>query len=352
MLFTYRNLAALLFSACAMTAQAQPADSLSDGRVGRIEFASITTPNPLEYARLNLTNTRAATVSGELIMPRNYQSLGRVPAVVLTHGSGGVESNMYDVWAKELNATGYAVFIIDSFKPRGVEETNSNQSLLSVQSQIADTLNALRILATHPLIDATKIYNMGFSRGGNVAFDTAWPMWQRPVNTNGTRFAGHVVWYPGNCNVRHRTDDREKITAPMFVLLADREYEEGQSVEVCRRWYDEMTAKGNDIRYKEYKGARHGFDGLNFTYRVNPRTSSGRNCDMEVYVTPERDGTPGRNGFDFKQNKALKTFEDFRSSVTACAESGNVAGSRGGGNARAIQAEAVRDALEFLRSIK
>jgi dienelactone hydrolase len=352
MLFMQRTLAALLFSACAMTAQAQPANSLTDGRVGRTEFASITSPSHLEYARLDLTNTRVATVSGELIMPRNYQTLGRVPAVVLTHGSGGVESNMYDVWAKELNAAGYAVFIIDSLKPRGVGDILSDQSLVSLVTQTADTQNALSILTTHPLIDAKKIYNMGFSRGGSVAFDTAWPTWQRPVNTNGARFAGHVAWYPGNCNIRHRSDDREKTTAPMLVLYAEHDLEESQNVRVCQRWMDELIAKGNDIRHKEYKGARHGFDGLNFAYRVVPRTSGSRKCDMEVYVTPESDGTPGRNGFDFKQNKPITTHADFRSSLDACIERGTVTGTRGGWHARAVQAEAVRDALEFLRSIK
>jgi dienelactone hydrolase len=352
MLHTKCFIVSAIIGLCAMTAQAQPADTLVDGRVGRIEFASITSPSHLEYARLNLTNTRAAIVSGELIMPKNYQTLGRVPAVVLTHGSGGVESNMYDVWAKELNAAGYAVFIIDSLKPRGVGDILSDQTLVSLVTQTADTLNALRILATHPLIDAKKIYNMGFSRGGSVAFDTAWPTWQRPVNTNGARFAGHVAWYPGNCNIRHRTDDREKTTAPMLVLYAEHDLEESQNVRVCQHWMDELIAKGNDIRHKEYKGARHGFDGLNFAYRVVPRTSSSRKCDFEVYVTPESDGTPGRNGFDRNQNKPIVTHADFRSSLEACIERGTVTGTRGGWHARAVQAEAVRDALEFLRSIK
>jgi dienelactone hydrolase len=330
---------------------AAPVSDLSGGQTGRIEFNSITSPNRYEYARLNLQNTKQVTVLADLLMPTIKVS-GKVPAVVLSHGSGGVESGMYDVWAKELNAAGYAVFIPDTYKPRGVSETNSNQDAVPYTAHIADTLNALRLLATHPQIDATRIFNMGFSRGGSTAFDTAWPTWQRPVDTNGVKFAGHIAWYPGNCNLRYRTDDVDKATAPIFVLLADRELEESADVAVCRRWYDELASKGNAITYKEYRGARHGFDGLNFSYRVNPRTSSGRKCDMEVFMTTVRDGTPGKNGNDFKLNRPIKTFQDFDISAKACLENGTVPGSRGGGNAREVQAESVKDAINFLKGVK
>lgn len=344
----YQFLIAVAFAANPATAA--PVSDLSGGQTGRIEFNSITSPNRYEYARLNVQNTKQVTVFGDLLMPTIKVS-GKVPAVVLSHGSGGVESGMYDVWAKELNAAGYAVFIPDSYKPRGVSETNSNQDAVPYTAHIADTLNALRLLATHPQIDANRIFNMGFSRGGSTAFDTAWPTWQRPIDTNGAKFAGHIAWYPGNCNLRYRTDDVDKATAPIFVLLADRELEESADVAVCRRWYDELAAKGNAITYKEYKGARHGFDGLNFSYRVNPRTSSGRKCDMEVFMTTVRDGTPGKNGNDFKLNRPIKTFQDFDSSAKACLENGTVPGSRGGGNAREVQAESVKDAINFLKGL-
>ena len=196
-----RILATIAIFAGSIAAIAAPLTNLAAGQTGRIEFNSITSPNRYEYARLNLQNTKQVTVFADLLMPKNINS--KVPAVVLSHGSGGVESNMYDVWAKELNAAGYAVFIPDSYKPRGVSETNSNQDAVPYTAHVADTLNALRLLATHPQIDAARIFNMGFSRGGSTAFDTAWPTWQRPIDTNGVKFAGHIAWYPGNCNLRY-----------------------------------------------------------------------------------------------------------------------------------------------------
>jgi dienelactone hydrolase len=83
------------------------------------------------------------------------------------------------------------------------------------------------------------------------------------------------------------------------VLLADHRLEESQDVLVCRRYYDELTEKGILINYKEYKDARHGFDGSNFTYRVNRRTSSAKRCDMKVFMTTKRGSGVGNNGYDF-----------------------------------------------------
>jgi hypothetical protein len=45
----------------------------------------------------------AATIAGELRLPRVP---GRLPAVVLVHGSGGVGSNI-GRWAQELNGAGF-----------------------------------------------------------------------------------------------------------------------------------------------------------------------------------------------------------------------------------------------------
>lgn len=95
------------------------------------------------------------------------------------------------------------------------------------------------------------------------------------------------------------------------MLLADRELEEAQDVAVCRRWYDELIAKGNNIRYKELKGARHAFDTLNFTYRVNPRTTSAKNCDMELYMTMKAGSGLGNNVYDFKKKRPLATGAEF-----------------------------------------
>lgn len=346
---TKKNMKHLLLAIALLTnlVHAEPLADLSGGQVGRIEFNSITPPNRFEYARKWMENTKTVTIYADLILPSNIPAETKVPVVVLSHGSGGIESDMFNVWAKQLNAIGYAVFIPDFYKPRGVIATNGNQEAVPYPSDVADTLNALRMLATHPQIDASRIYNMGFSRGGTTAFDTAWPTWQRPIDTNGVKFAGHIVWYPGNCDVRYRTDNVEKTTAPMMVLLPDRDKEEGQDVAVCERYFDELIGKGNNIIYKQYKGARHAFDSLNTNYRWNPKTTIVKDCDMEVFM--RQGGQPiFTDGFDYKKKEVIGSGKDIVSSLKSCLTFGG--GSRGG--SPEIQRQAVGDAIAFLQGLK
>lgn len=341
---------ALFTAMSAAQAVAGPLFDLSGGQVGRFEYQSVTPPNRHLYARHLLNGTTPVSIAAELLMPPGISAEAKVPGVVLSHGSGGMEPPLRQVWAKVLNAAGYAVLIPDSYTPRGVVETNSNQDLVPYPAHVADAMNALRVLIRHPQIDPARIFHIGFSRGGSAAFDTAWPTWSDPVNTDTVKFAGHVVFYPGNCNIRYRTDDREKSTAPTLVLLADRDLEEAQDVAVCRRWYDELIAKGNNIRYKEFKGARHGFDTDNFVYRVNPRTTSSRNCDIELFMTLQPGSGLGRDAFDLKTRRPLTTGPEFAEAAQAC--TAIVPGSRGGGDARAIQAQALQEALQFLEQLR
>ena len=179
----FKTLIVLALSIPAIGSAYAQSESLSDGRSGRIEFQSINVPDMWQFARKNTSNTRAQTVWGDLLLPKTIS--GKAPALVIMHGSAGVEPWATDLWAAKLNPAGAAVFVVDSYKPRGVQETNTNQlgEQVTMPSQTADALNALRMLATHPKIDSNRIYVIGMSRGGNPAFYSAWPMYQAAVNT-------------------------------------------------------------------------------------------------------------------------------------------------------------------------
>src|ERR1043166_2676439 len=61
-------------------------------------------------------NGKPVTVTGEL---RIAQGAGRLPVVVLIHGSGGMGPNV-EMWARELNAMGITTFALDGFTGRGL----------------------------------------------------------------------------------------------------------------------------------------------------------------------------------------------------------------------------------------
>lgn len=325
-------------------AVAAPLAELSGLQTGRIEFQSINTPDMWQYARKNTSNTTQQTVWGDLLMPKTVT--GKVPALVIMHGSAGVEPWAYDLWAARLNPAGAAVFVVDSYKPRGVDGTSTNQldTKVTMPSQVADALNALRVLATHPQVDASRIYVIGMSRGGNPAFYSAWPMYQAAVNTNGAKFAGHIPMYPGMCNIRYRADANAKATAPIFFALPDRDREDYQDVVVCERYAKELEAAGNQVTVKEYKGTYHAWDGGGRRFRYENGQHSGKQCDLELQMTSVMGGGLGKNAKDLKSNREIKTFDEWNTAVRGCMTSVRA---RIGGDAAQTDA-VVEDVLKFM----
>ena len=103
-------------------------------------------------------------VSGELYMPASAK--GPVPALILKHGSGGLEGPTgvnIRKWAATVANWGVAALIVDSFGPRKITQTATNQSQLSDWADIADSLAALKMLAADPRIDKSRIGIMGWS---------------------------------------------------------------------------------------------------------------------------------------------------------------------------------------------
>ena len=209
--------------------------------------------------------------------------------------------------------------MVDSYKPHGVNGTSTNQldSKVTMPSQVADALNALRVLATHPQIDANRIYVIGMSRGGNPAFYSAWPMYQEPVNTNGVKFAGHIPMYPGMCNIRYRADADTKATAPIFFALPDRNNEELQDVSICQRYAKELADAGNAVKVKEYKGTYHAWDGGGRSFRYE-YAQTAKPCDMELQMTNVQGSGIGRSAKDLKVNRDLKTYDEWFAAVRTC----------------------------------
>ncbi len=235
-----------LLSVAAMCSAYAQSDSLADGRAGRIEFQSITPPDRWQFVRKNLENTKTVTVFGELLMPKRVT--GKVPAVLISHDSGGVTPKLYDPWAKELNNAGIAVFIVDSFKPRGIGSTTNDQGQVDVSANVADALYGLKLLATHPQIDAKRIFHMGGSRGGTAVFETYWDMVRKAVITDDLKFAGHIPLYQGNCNTRFRFDRGNTNKAPMLALMGASD--DGTPADACVAYYTELNQSGANIKWK------------------------------------------------------------------------------------------------------
>lgn len=244
-------IAALLPNSGPMAAE-PPRMSLGSDDAGKISFLSAGSIVREDEAGRYRVSDESVAVSGELQLPSGN---GPFPVVVLAHGCTG---NGYSelTWAPRLRDWGYATFIIDSFAPRGISSVcNEPQRLFSFQ-RVPDAYGALRILATHPKIDADNAFLMGFSHGGNLAINAA-TVWARDIysSSDRPRFRAFFPFYP-YCNSRY--PEREAVSAPIRIHIG--QVDDWTPVAPCRELIDQLKAKGYDATITEYAGAHHAFD--------------------------------------------------------------------------------------------
>jgi dienelactone hydrolase len=103
---------------------------------------------------------KIAEVAGYLVFPTG-EAKGQVPAVVVLHGSGGIDGRG-EFHAKALNAAGIATLEVFMF-------TGGNRPRGGSRSNFTHMYGALNYLANRPDIDPQRIGVMGFSWGGGLS---------------------------------------------------------------------------------------------------------------------------------------------------------------------------------------
>ena len=179
----------------------------------------------------------------------------------MMHGSGGIHSAMLDFWPKRLNAEGIAVMAIDSFGPRGAQSTASDQSKVPRTADLADAFSALKILATHPRIDAKRIAIMGFSRGGNVTWWSAAEKFIAAQNLpENLRFAAHIPMYSGGCVGPTRIAVKPGVFSKSPMLWVHGDADDYCPAVACQEYADLIKKAGTPVEFVLIKGAHHKFD--------------------------------------------------------------------------------------------
>jgi dienelactone hydrolase len=246
-----RLIIAFAFATLAFAAAAENAPSKQIAT--RIELHPIQTLTlPDQQFLKGDSDGKPVTVSGQF---RIAQGSGRLPVVVLVHGSGGMGANI-DMWSRELNEMGISTFAIDGFTGRGLTAVSTDQALLGRLNLILDAYRALDILAKHPRVDPARIVLMGFSRGGQAALFASLKRFHQSWNKSGAEFAAYIPFYP-DCMTTYLSDT-EVADRPIRIFHGTPD--DYNPVAPCKAYVERLRSAGRDVQLTEYLNAPHGFD--------------------------------------------------------------------------------------------
>lgn len=200
---------------------------------------------------------RVVIVSGENRLPAEYMPPIRsgMPAIVLLHGCGGLNSKSGEISSRMLRMghlfreMGYAVLFLDSFSPRGIRQvcTPKSAARLIPPAQRADDVEAaIRWLRKQKDVDPERIGLIGWSHGADVVLEV--------LGRHNKAVRAGVAYYPA-CRLQF-SQKHYRISAPALVLIG--ESDTRTPAADCRALSDQT---GQDLFFVvSYPDTVHDFD--------------------------------------------------------------------------------------------
>ena len=209
------------------------------------------------YVSIPVTsNGEQMNISAQYRLPRNQTEA--VPAVVILHSSGGIDSTG-QYYAKALNNAGIATLELDMWGGRNLLG-GTVQRPATVQETIPDAYAALAFLAEKAEIDENNIAILGFSWGGVVSLLTSTQQYAAPAEMPYS-FAAHIAHYPV-CWAYNRLPGFEfaNLTgAPVLIQAAELDdYDLPTSCQELVNGLNESDGELVDLNF--YRGAYHAWD--------------------------------------------------------------------------------------------
>ncbi|MFK0570370.1 dienelactone hydrolase family protein [Endozoicomonas sp.] len=234
----------------------EPQKILTEQQSGDIYFP---TRSPYDFSELltNFDNTLEHTGKGTLTLPKGASADNPVPAMIILHGSGGIDPDREPKYAELFAKNGIASFVIDYYSVRG--STSDSSYLMKTLSAsetdiLVDAYSALKVIATHPAIDASRIGVTGYSYGGMVTRYALDARVRDIVAPDTPPFAAHIDVY-GPC---HQTLGSDQTTgAPYLAIYGD----EDNSVDpkTCAQVHNKLADNG-PVETLMLEGAGHAWE--------------------------------------------------------------------------------------------
>ncbi len=260
----------------------------------RTEIHSIPSMTLSDEQFLKGEDGQPVVVSGLL---RIAQGSGRLPVVVLLHGSAGMGANV-EFWARELNEMGVSAFALDAFSARGLTDVTPDQARLGRLNMILDAYRALDVLAHHPRVDPSRIALMGFSRGGQAALLASLKRFHRAWNRSGVEFAAYIPFYP-DCMTTYRADT-EVADRPIRIFHGGAD--DYNPVAPCKAYVERLRSAGRDVQLTEYPNVSHAFDNPLYSSRPDAREAAQtvRHCSIREEAIGQLINTATQRPFTYK----------------------------------------------------
>ncbi len=110
-------------------------------------------------------------LAGELYLPKDYEAMGKLPAIIISHPAGGVKEQAPALYAKGLAAKGFIVLTYDA-SHQG-ESGGEPRYLENPFDRVEDIRCAVDYLTTISFVDSNRIGAMGMCAGGGYSISAA-----------------------------------------------------------------------------------------------------------------------------------------------------------------------------------
>jgi len=264
---------------------AGPSAAAADSRFGPVPDVNISF---VQFQSPDLTKPPGTmlTIQGKLSVPRHAArpqddrgQRGKLPAVLILHGSAGVDSRG-DFYEAALNDAGIATLQIDMWQARGYNAPGQRPA--AIYLTYPDAFSALAFLSQQPNIDAARIGVLGFSWGGLVSMGAAERLYSSTYG-NGLTFKAHVAHYPV-CYAWNNTALFAKLGltpaqfgvqwinltgAPVLIEVGTKDGYDNSSAPCEALAASVNPSNGRVVRVNAYPGATHAWDRLMVPIVVN-----------------------------------------------------------------------------------
>ena len=285
--------AAPCIEAASLTDEVWPEPDVSGGKGIEVAFASHS-PFVLEDVGAGARLDPPRRVSGLLYMPAGAAAERKSSAVVLLHGTMGIQPARELAYAQQFAAMGIAALVVDTFGSRTDIATEYVDRMLKVTEtmMVADAYAALDFLAARPEIDPHRVALMGFAYGALATVLAAYEQVATRFAPDGKRFAAHVSFY-GPCLASF--ENTRATGAP--VLMLSGELDAVSDPKRCAATAEELRRGGASVESIRYTGAYAQWDGE----QGSPGNPVRRPHNMSACrFIVERDGTvrDGKSGLE------------------------------------------------------